>query len=343
MDSILDIRGLHVSFHTSAGVIPAVRGVDLTVSKGESLGIVGESGSGKSVTFLSVLRLLTVTGRVMAGEIFFRGEDLVKANKERLKQIRGGEISMVFQDPMSSLNPLISVGKQVDEMLWAHNKRIPRAKRRDQVIELMHMVQIPEPERRFDSFPHEFSGGMRQRVMIAMALACRPDLLIADEPTTALDVSIQDQILKLMRNIQREMGMSIVFITHDLGVIAEMCTHVIVMYGGLVMEKASVEDLFERPMHPYTQGLLASIPDSVQDKERRLSPIPGSPPDMSSPPAGCPFSPRCQYARLICAAKRPPYQSFERGRRCMCWLYAPEAPAQGNPFKRSVGEAQSDG
>ena len=336
MENILDIHDLRVSFLTSNGEVQAVRGIDLSVRKGESLGIVGESGSGKSVTFLSVLRLLAGTGKIMDGEIRYGDEDLVRLGKQRMKEIRGGKISMIFQDPMSSLNPLISVGNQVDEMIWAHDKTLNPKARREQVIELMRMVQIPEPERRYNSFPHEFSGGMRQRIMIAMALACKPELLIADEPTTALDVSIQDQILQLLRDIQKEMGMSIAFITHDLGVIAELCTRVIVMYGGLIMEEAPIDDLFEKPLHPYTQGLLQSIPDIMQDKNKRLSPIPGSPPDMSMPPKGCPFAPRCPYARRICEAERPPYQHFGEHRRCMCWLHAPQAPTEGNPFKSAT-------
>ena len=336
LDTILDIQNLHVSFLTSSGEVQAVRGIDLSVRRGESLGIVGESGSGKSVTFLSVLRLLTDTGRIMAGEIRFGEDDLTKMTRHQIKQIRGGKISMIFQDPMSSLNPLIAVGDQVGEMLWAHDKSLDAAQRKRRVIELMQMVQIPEAERRFTSFPHEFSGGMRQRIMIAMALACKPELLIADEPTTALDVSIQDQILQLLRNLQKEIGMSIAFITHDLGVIAELCTRVIVMYGGLVMEEAPIDSLFERPLHPYTQGLLQSMPDIKQNKQKRLTPIPGSPPDMSHPQKGCPFAPRCPYARYICEMERPPYQVFEGGRRCMCWLHTREAPIANNPFKSAT-------
>jgi oligopeptide transport system ATP-binding protein len=222
-------------------------------------------------------------------------------------------------------------------MIWAHDASMDKAARKARVLELMRMVRIPDPEKRYKSYPHEFSGGMRQRVMIAMALACSPGLLIADEPTTALDVTTQDQILRLLSNLQKEMGMSVVFITHDLGVVAELCTRVIVMYGGLIMEEALIDDLFESPMHPYTQGLLSSIPSIKQDRSQRLTPIPGSPPDMLKPPEGCPFAPRCPYARYICTQSVPPYTVLDGGRRCLCWLQTPEAPVEGNPMKSAKG------
>ena len=243
---------------------------------------------------------------------------------------------MIFQDPMSSLNPLIPVGKQVEEMLKIHHKELTREQLRRQVLELFGQVRIPEPEKRLKEFPHQFSGGMRQRVMIAMALANKPDLLIADEPTTALDVTIQDQILKQLRTLQQESGASIIFITHDLGVVAELCQRVLVMYGGLIMEEAPIDDLFENPGHPYTMGLMASIPALNQDKTGRLPSIPGSPPDMTNPPQGCPFSPRCPYARKICAAQCPPYVSLGENRRSMCWLLQPDAPAENNPFRKEA-------
>jgi oligopeptide transport system ATP-binding protein len=238
---------------------------------------------------------------------------------------------------MTSLNPLIPVGEQVGEMLWSHDKSLSKAQREERVIDLFRMVRIPEPETRLKSFPHEFSGGMRQRVMIAMALACKPDLLIADEPTTALDVSIQDQILKLMRSIQKEMGMSIMFITHDLGVVAELCSRVLVMYGGLIMEEANIYDVFENPLHPYTMGLIASIPDINQDKSKKLQPIIGSPPDMIHPPEGCPFAPRCPYACRICLHQLPPVFSAGEGHKSRCWLLAEDAPSSGNPLKGRKG------
>ncbi len=340
MANLLEINNLRTSFLTGGGEVQAVRGVSFGIGRGESVGIVGESGSGKSVTFLSVLRLLASTGRIQGGEILFEGNDLVKYSRKQMRDIRGKQIAMIFQDPMSSLNPLIPVGKQVSEMLWSHNHGMSKAEQEQRTLELLRMVKIPEPEKRMKSFPHEFSGGMRQRVMIAMALACRPSLLIADEPTTALDVSIQDQILKLMRKLQAEVGMSILFITHDLGVVAELCSRVIVMYGGLVMEESPIDELFANPQHPYTKGLLNSIPSITQDKTRRLTPIAGSPPDMIHPPAGCPFAPRCPYARQICMAQLPPYTVISEGRRSMCWLHAEDAPLTDNPFK-SAGEASA--
>ena len=336
MEPILQVRDLHTSFMTSNGEVKAVRGVSFDVEKGKTLGIVGESGSGKSVTSLSILKLLGTTGRVTAGSIRLNGEELTGKSRREMRAIRGARIAMIFQDPMTSLNPLIPLGDQVGEMLWEHDKSLSKAERNARVLELFQKVRIPEPEKRLKSYPHEFSGGMRQRVMIAMALACKPELLIADEPTTALDVSIQDQILKLMRSLQAEMGMSIMFITHDLGVVAELCDRVAVMYGGLLME-ADIVDIFKRPMHPYTLGLMASIPDMNQDKSVRLQPIPGSPPDMIHPPKGCPFAPRCPYAMRICANALPPYAVTGEHRRGMCWLLDPEAPSAGNPFRAERG------
>ena len=311
MEPILKIENLKTSFMTSGGEVQAVRGVSFSVGKGEILGIVGESGSGKSVTSMSILRLLADTARIKDGSILFEGEDLTKLSKKQIRKIRGEKIAMIFQDPMSSLNPL-----------------------KKEVMELFSRVRIPEPEKRYHSFPHEFSGGMRQRVMIAMALANKPELLIADEPTTALDVTIQDQILRQLRELEKEYGTSIIFITHDLGVVAELCDRVIVMYGGLVMEEAPIEDIFEHPSHPYTMGLLASIPDIEQNKEVRLSPIPGSPPDMTNPPKGCPFAPRCPYARSVCAVELPEFSAVGEGHYSRCFLLSPDAPAdENNPFK----------
>ena len=254
-----------------------------------------------------------------------------------MREIRGEKISMIFQDPMSSLNPLIPVGKQVAEMLLEHHKDISGEEAKKAVLELFAKVRIPEPEKRYKCYPHEFSGGMRQRVMIAMALANKPELLIADEPTTALDVTIQDQILRQLRELEKEYGTSIIFITHDLGVVAELCDRVIVMYGGLVMEEAPIDEIFEHPSHPYTMGLLNSIPDMEQDKAVRLKPIPGSPPDMTNPPAGCPFAPRCPYARKICGAELPEFTRVEEGHSSRCFLLYPDAPAdENNPFRREV-------
>lgn len=343
MDAILQVENLTTSFLTSNGEVQAVRGVSFSVGKGEILGIVGESGSGKSVTSMSILRLLADTARIKDGSILFEGEDLTKVSKKKLREIRGNKISMIFQDPMSSLNPLIPVGKQVSEMIKIHHPKMGKEERKAQVMELFAKVRIPEPEKRYHSFPHEFSGGMRQRVMIAMALANKPELLIADEPTTALDVTIQDQILRQLRELDKEYGASIIFITHDLGVVAELCDRVLVMYGGLIMEEARIEDIFERPGHPYTMGLLHSIPDVEQEKSERLEPIPGSPPDMTNPPAGCPFAPRCSYARKMCAGSLPDFVEVGEGHRTRCFLQYEDAPAdEYNPFRGGTDDERTE-
>lgn len=335
MEPILKIENLKTSFMTSNGEVQAVRGVSLAVNKGEILGIVGESGSGKSVTSMSILRLLADTAVIKEGSIEFEGKNLIGVSKKEMRGIRGEKISMIFQDPMSSLNPLIPVGTQVAEMILEHHPERKKEDVKKEVLELFSRVRIPEPEKRYKCFPHEFSGGMRQRVMIAMALANKPELLIADEPTTALDVTIQDQILHQLRELEKEYGTSIIFITHDLGVVAELCDRVIVMYGGLVMEEALIDDVFEKPGHPYTMGLLESIPDIKQDKSVRLMPIPGSPPDMTNPPVGCPFAPRCPYARKICAQELPEFIELGEGHRTRCFLQYPDAPAdEHNPFRR---------
>ncbi len=335
MEPILKIENLKTSFMTSNGEVQAVRGVSLTVGKGEILGIVGESGSGKSVTAMSVLRLLSDTARIKEGTITFKGQDLIQMPKKELRGIRGEKISMIFQDPMSSLNPLIPVGRQVEEMIREHDPDRRKEEVKKDVLELFEKVRIPEPEKRYGCFPHEFSGGMRQRVMIAMALANKPDLLIADEPTTALDVTIQDQILRQLRELEKEYGTSIIFITHDLGVVAELCDRVAVMYGGLIMEEAPIDDIFEKTGHPYTMGLLASVPDMDQDKEIRLQSIPGSPPDMTNPPKGCPFAPRCPYARQLCASELPDFVQVGEGHRSRCFLRYSDAPADANnPFRK---------
>ncbi len=338
-EAILQVEDLKTSFFTSAGEVEAVRGVSFTVHKGEILGIVGESGSGKSVTSMSLLRLLADTARIKSGSAIFEGMDLTRIGMKKLREIRGSKIAMVFQDPMSSLNPLIPVGRQVSEMMHVHHPDWSAQELEDKTLQLFRDVRIPEAEKRLKSFPHEFSGGMRQRVMIAMALSNHPDLLIADEPTTALDVTIQHQILKQMRGLQREYGTSIMFITHDLGVVAELCDRVVVMYGGLVMEQADIKDLFANPLHPYTMGLLASIPGLNKDKKERLQSIPGSPPDMTRPPKGCPFASRCSYARNICAGECPPF--VEIGNRCArCWLLQPDAPSEGNPMRERLARAR---
>ena len=334
-EALLQIEHLHISFFTSNGVVNAVRDVNLTLNKGDVLGIVGESGSGKSVTTMSIVKLLAGTGRVTDGKILFHGEDLVDAKTKEMRKIRGEKIAVVFQDPMSSLNPLIPIGKQIEEMIHEHHKDLSKKELKEEVLKLLRLVRIPEAESRYKSYPHEFSGGMRQRAMIAMALANKPEILIADEPTTALDVTIQDQIMKLMKNLQDEFNMSIIFITHDLGVVAEICTRVAVMYGGMIMEEGSIDEIFENPLHPYTMGLLASVPDISQDKGKRLQSIPGSPPDMLKPPAGCPFAPRCLYARNVCNQLVPPRTEIPEGHSALCWLISPEAP-EDNPVKAAI-------
>jgi oligopeptide transport system ATP-binding protein len=320
---VLEIRNLKTSFFTPEGEVQAVRGVSLSLGAGETLGIMGESGSGKTVTALSVLRLLSGTGKITGGEILFRGRDsvspvdLAAASAKTLRDIRGKKISMVFQDPALSLNPLMPVGKQIGETIAAHResskgagglfRRGPSGKEIDkQVRALLSGVRIPAGGKRRCFYPHELSGGMRQRAMIAMALACRPDVLIADEPTTALDLTIQSQIIQLLKSIQAELGMAIIFITHDPGLIAELCSRVAVMYGGVIMEEAAVDELFDNPSHPYTAGLLNSMPGAATDGARKLNPISGAHPDMLRPPGGCPFSPRCASACGECLAALPP-------------------------------------
>ncbi len=331
-NALLDIKELAVSFKTVDGEVQAVRNVSYKVYSGEVLGVVGESGSGKSVTALRILQLLEANAILKSGSIIFESEDITSVKGERLRKLRGKDIAMIFQDPMTSLNPLKKVGHQVEEMLKIHED-MTAEKRKQRVLELFEKVKIPEGEKRFHSYPHEFSGGMRQRVMIAIALACNPKLLFADEPTTALDVTIQDQILKLIRLLQKEVDAGIVFITHDLGVVAEVCDRVVVMYGGMVMEEATVDELYKNPRHPYTIGLLNSIPKMDQDKNKELEPIEGTPPDMLNPPRGCPFAPRCKYAKNICGDRLPPYYTIGDEHRSMCWLLDDAAPSRNNPFK----------
>jgi len=322
---LLSVTDLRTSFFTSRGEVQAVRGVSFELRPGEILGIVGESGSGKSITCMSLLGLLKSNGKVVAGSALFDGQDLLQLDESDLRKLRGEEIGMIFQDPMTSLNPTLTVGEQVIETIVRH-RSISRADARKRAIELFELVRIPSAAKRLRSYPHEFSGGMRQRVMIAIALSCDPKLLIADEPTTALDVTIQRQILALLKELQSRLGMAVILITHDLGVIAETADRVLVMYGGMVMEEAPVQRIFAWPSHPYTRGLLASIPDLRTGAHQRLTPIPGSPPDMRRPPAGCPFSPRCPHAMAQCVAALPPIYEVEAGHGSRCWLHHAEAP-----------------
>ena len=305
MENILEVKNLHVSFYTYAGEVKAVRGVDFVVKEGETVAIVGESGCGKSVTAKSIMKLLpSPPVKYKQGFIEFNGKNLLTASEKEMQKIRGKQISMIFQDPMTSLNPTSKIGSQITEAIMRHNK-IGRKEAHDQAVNMLELVGIPQPAKRINQYPHEYSGGMRQRAMIAMALACNPRLLIADEPTTALDVTIQAQILELMKDIQQKTGTSIILITHDLGVVAEMCDRVVVMYAGQVVETGTVQELFANPQHPYTKGLLNSIPRLDMDKQQPLSPIIGTPPDLMDPPKGCPFYARCIYAMNICQEYNP--------------------------------------
>ena len=331
-EPVLRIENLHTSFRTKAGEVRAVRGVSLEVGKGEIVGVVGESGCGKSVTAMSILRVLPENAFHSEGRVLFMGKDLLHASRREIRAVRGGQISMIFQDPMTSLSPLMKIGRPIEEAVLQNVPGATRERARQTALDMLRRVRIPDPERCYNCYPHELSGGMRQRVMIAIALSCKPSLVIADEPTTALDVTIQRQILLLLREMCREMELSVIFITHDLGVVAELCDRVVVLYGGLVMEEGSVTDIFERPSHPYTMGLLASIPRLNRDKSKRLEPIPGSPPDLLAPPAGCPFASRCAYARRVCLGQMPEPTQCAPGHRSWCWLLVPGAPVEGNPF-----------
>ena len=324
---VLEVEDLSVEFHTPSGVVHAVSHASFKLKAGETLGIVGESGSGKSVTANSIMRLLPDTARV-TGKILFKGQDILKMKTKDFNKIRGKEISMIFQDPMTSLNPLYTVGNQLEEVLKLHMGLKGEAATK-RAIELLDMVSIPQPETRVTQYPHEFSGGMRQRVMIAMALACDPTILIADEPTTALDVTIQAQILELMKDLQKKISTSIIMITHDLGIVSDLCDRVNVMYGSQIMESGTVDDLFYRTSHPYTKGLLRCLPESVQNLEdKRLHPIMGSPVDLMMLPAGCAFSARCDDCMKLCLNRRPEQFEVNPGHTSRCWLTALENAAK---------------
>ena len=332
---LLSVRNLKTSFFTHVGEVKAVRGISFDVNEGEVLGIVGESGSGKSVTSLSIMGLLQYPGRVVDGEILLNGEDILTYSKNQMRRVRGKEIAMIFQDPMTSLNPVYTIGNQIMEMILEHEK-MSRREARARAIEMLKLVGIPAAEKRIDSYPHEFSGGMRQRVMIALALSCNPKLLIADEPTTALDVTIQAQILNLIKKLNKQFGMTTMLITHDLGVVATVCDKVAVMYGGLIMEYGTVDEIFYHPRHPYTMGLLGSIPHVDGGEKRRLIPIDGTPPDLINPPKGCPFSTRCKYCMNVCTQEQPPYFAEDK-HRTMCWLLDGEAPKNSDYEMRKAG------
>jgi oligopeptide/dipeptide ABC transporter ATP-binding protein len=322
-DMLLDVKGLRTSFKLNEGTVRAVTGVDFSVRRGEILGLVGESGCGKSVTSLSIMRLIAKPGVIEGGEVIFDGEDLLKKTDAQMRDIRGNRISMIFQQPTSSLNPVMTVGKQIGEVLETHRGLKPKPAR-ERALEMMRMVGIPDPKRRLSAYPHEMSGGMAQRVMIAMALACEPELLIADEPTTALDVTIQAQILDLMRRLQKETGTAIILITHDLGVVAEMCDRVAVLYAGEIIEQTDTRTLFQHPLHPYTKGLIGSVPTLGQPKDS-LSTIPGTVPNLINLPHGCRFAPRCgarvEFNVTPATDTHPELRRVQGDHAVRCWLY----------------------
>lgn len=325
----LEVQNLSVSFFTPAGEVKAVGGISYNLNYGEVMGIVGESGSGKSVQAYSIMGLLQSPGKVTGGSIMFEGRNVLDMNPEQMQDFRGKSVSMIFQNPMTCLNPVYTIGNQLSEAILCHNK-ITKAEARDKSIEMLTLVGINNPERRMRQYPHELSGGMRQRVMIAMGLICSPTLLIADEPTTALDVTIQAQILELMKDIQKKTQMAIVFITHNLGVVAEICDKISVMYAGKIVEQGSAEDIFYRPQHPYTLGLLRSMPRIDEEEYERLIPIEGTPVDMLNPPSGCPFAPRCSHCMKICLRKEPPTTQVGDGHISACWLLLKPSKEEAN-------------
>ena len=322
---LLEVEDLHVSFFTPAGEVKAVGGITYTLDEDEVMGIVGESGSGKSVEAYSIMGLLQSPGKVIGGSITFEGEDVLAKDKKEMTAFRGSRAAMIFQNPMTSLNPVYTIGNQLVEALKAHDKAIPKAEAAKRAMDMLTMVGINNVAQRMKQYPHELSGGMRQRVMIAMGLICHPKLLIADEPTTALDVTIQAQILELMKSLQAKTHMGIIFITHNLGVVAEVCDKVCVMYAGKMVEQGPVDDIFYSPAHPYTEGLLRSMPRVDAESHERLIPIEGTPVDMLNPPEGCPFAPRCPHAMKICLQKMPPYVEVGEDHRSACWLRVQEA------------------
>lgn len=319
MEKIIRIKNLHVQFSTYGGQVQAVRGVSFDLHKGETLAIVGESGCGKSVTSQSIMRLIpTPPGRITSGSILFKDQDLTKLSEKKMRDIRGADISMIFQDPMTALNPTLRVGEQIAENIMQH-ENISKEKAKEKAFEMLELVGIPNPKERLKQYPHEFSGGMRQRIVIAMALVCSPEVLIADEPTTALDVTIQAQILELFKDIQQKTDVSIVLITHDLGVVAQVADRVAVMYAGKIVEIGTRRDIFYTPQHPYTKGLLRSVP-RLDLYESELVPIAGSPPDLFAPPSGCSFAPRCPYVMEVCDRMYPTSTKLKESHQVHCWL-----------------------
>ncbi len=320
MSTLLEVSDLRTRFHTPEGTVYAVNGISFDLHEGETLAVVGESGCGKSVTMLSILRLIAIPpGEIVSGTAMYRDRDLLRLKDKELEHIRGKEIAMIFQDPMTSLNPVLTIGRQITEMLRTHVAMDPQQASK-RAVDLLEAVGIPDPPRRLGDYPHQFSGGMRQRVMIAMALACQPGLLIADEPTTALDVTIQAQILELVSRMRQQLGMAMIWITHDLGVVAGLAERVIVMYAGFIVEKASVDDLYDDPRHPYTIALLAALPRADRRRDQRLKSIPGAPPGLLVEPKGCPFAPRCDLVFDRCWSENPTLRQVARGHWTACWL-----------------------
>ena len=316
--ALLEVKELRTSFFTDAGEVKAVDGISFQLDRGKVLGIVGESGSGKSVTAYSIMQILAPTGKIIGGSVKLDGQELVNAGEKVLRTVRGNKISIIFQDPMTSLNPTYTVGHQLMEAILLHTNR-NKQQARERALEMLRLVNINQPEKRLKQYPFELSGGMRQRVMIAMALACEPDILIADEPTTALDVTIQAQILDLMRDLQKQLGMAIIMITHDLGVVAQMCDEVVVMYAGSICEQGTADEIFYNPRHEYTKGLMRSIP-TADTKGQRLQPISGTPIDLLNMPAGCPFAPRCESAMKVCLTQRPERMLINDDHMATCWM-----------------------
>ena len=328
-EHLLEVKNLRTNFATGGGIVQAVRGVSLYVDAGEFIGIIGESGCGKSVSMMSVMQLLADNAAVRADAILFDGMDLQKQSRKQMRKLLGSSIGMIFQDPMTSLNPLYTIGNQLMEPLRQHQK-MTRAAAKARALEMLRLVGINEPEKRLKQYPHELSGGMRQRVMIAIAMCCTPKLLIADEPTTALDVTIQAQIMELMAELKDKFSTATILITHDLGVIASVCSRVMVMYGGKIMEEGSVEDIFYAPGHPYTEGLLRSVPGDGSGSREKLIPIPGSPPDLMNPPVGCPFAARCPKAMRICSMAPAELTELAPKHRAACWLHHPQVKSMQN-------------
>ncbi len=332
---LLQVKNLHTVFPIQSGEVRAVNGINFNLDRGKVLGIVGESGSGKSVTAYSILRILDYPGNISQGEILYENEDIVRMSPGEMRQIRGARISIIFQDPMTSLNPVYTVQNQLVEAILLHTKR-DRKQAKERALEMLQLVGVNEPQKRLKQYPYQLSGGMRQRVMIAMALACEPDILIADEPTTALDVTIQAQILELMQELKSKLGMAIIMITHDLGVIAEMCDEIIVMYAGRICERGTAEEIFYNPRHEYTKGLLRSIPNFALSKER-LTPIAGSPVDLLNMPRGCAFAARCDAAMKVCLTEQPEEISINENHKASCWVNVRDTAAEGTEGRQANG------